>query len=191
MFTNIYANICLSSIFPHLHGHPWSRLLILGIFLSLYLSALMIWYTLTFQVRKRGMRCRSSNPRVIKTIRLRRAGLEPWVHKTNIKVVHLVRDPRAIINSVSKRSVHLQLCSLACLSVRQNWKVCLPGKFGCSYSDSGLLKIFFSKYHVIWQIKLWFDKLRPDRSVWSNLLKNATFQCNRSSKHFKPQCHYH
>ena len=85
------------------------------------------------QVRKRGMRCRSSNPRVVKTIRLRRAGLEPWVHKTNIKVVtshdddnddddddnsendnndidfdddqvvHLVRDPRAIINSVSKR----------------------------------------------------------------------------------------
>ena len=76
------------------------------------------------------MRCRSSNPRVVKTIRLRRAGLEPWVHKTNIKVVtshddddnskddnddndddldqvvHLVRDPRAIINSVSKRSVH-------------------------------------------------------------------------------------
>ena len=81
---------------------------------------------IVLQVRKRGMRCRSSNPRVIKTIRLRRAGLEPWVHKTNIKVVtshddddsendnndidfdhdqvvHLVRDPRAIINSVSKR----------------------------------------------------------------------------------------
>ena len=85
------------------------------------------------QVRKRGMRCRSSSPRVVKTIRLRRAGLEPWVHKTNIKVVtshddgnsendnddgnsendldhdqvvHLVRDPRAIINSVSKRLVH-------------------------------------------------------------------------------------
>merc|ERR1712055_439820 len=70
-------------------------------------------------VRKRGMRCRSSSPRVVKTIRLRRAGLEPWIHKTNIKVVHLVRDPRAIINSVSKRS------------------------------------------------------------VWSNLLKNATFQCAR------------
>jgi len=70
-------------------------------------------------VRKRGMRCRSSNPRVVKTIRLRRAALEPWVHKSNIKVVHLVRDPRAIINSVSKRS------------------------------------------------------------VWSNLLKNATFQCAR------------
>ena len=75
------------------------------------------------------MRCRSSNPRVVKTIRLRRAALEPWVHQTNIKVVaclddvddddyddddndldhdqvvHLVRDPRAIINSVSKRSV--------------------------------------------------------------------------------------
>ena len=33
------------------------------------------------------MRCRSSSPRVVKTIRLRRAGLEPWIHKTNIKVV--------------------------------------------------------------------------------------------------------
>ena len=93
------------------------------------ISTYNIYFVL--QVRKRGMRCRSSNPRVIKTIRLRRAGLEPWVHKTNIKVVtshhddnddddnsendnndidfdhdqvvHLVRDPRAIINSVSKR----------------------------------------------------------------------------------------
>ena len=97
-----------------------------------------------FQIRKRGMRCRSSNPRVVKTIRLRRAGLEPWLYQTNIKVpirsmtnlavekwlkyevdkdkdrvkdkervqdkdvnqvVHLVRDPRGILNSVSKRSV--------------------------------------------------------------------------------------
>jgi len=56
-------------------------------------------------IRKRGMRCRSSNPRVVKTIRLRRAGLEPWLYQTNIKVVHLVRDPRGILNSVSKRSV--------------------------------------------------------------------------------------
>ena len=39
-----------------------------------------------FQIRKRGMRCRSSNPRVVKTIRLRRAGLEPWLYQTNIKV---------------------------------------------------------------------------------------------------------
>ena len=39
----------------------------------------------------------------MKTIRLRRAGLEPWVRETEIKVVHLVRDPRAMITSIAKR----------------------------------------------------------------------------------------
>ena len=55
-------------------------------------------------VRKRGMSCRRSNPRVIKTIRLRRAGLESWIlQDTSVKIVHLVRDPRAMISSISKR----------------------------------------------------------------------------------------
>ena len=55
----------------------------------------------------------------MKTIRLRRAGLEPWIYNTDIKVrfsspvlcfnmffqiVHLVRDPRAMITSITKRS---------------------------------------------------------------------------------------
>ena len=54
-------------------------------------------------VRKRGMMCKSSDPRVIKVIRLRRAGLESWIGDTSIKIVHLVRDPRAMITSISKR----------------------------------------------------------------------------------------
>ena len=37
-------------------------------------------------VRKRGMSCKSSSPRVVKTIRLRRAGLEPWIYNTDIKL---------------------------------------------------------------------------------------------------------
>ena len=37
-------------------------------------------------IRKRGMSCKSSTPRVVKTIRLRRAGLEPWIYNTDIKV---------------------------------------------------------------------------------------------------------
>ena len=41
-------------------------------------------------IRKRGMSCKSSTPRVIKTIRLRRAGLEPWIYKTDIKVNILI-----------------------------------------------------------------------------------------------------
>ena len=32
-------------------------------------------------IRKRGLSCRSSSPRLIKTIRLRRAGLEPWIYQ--------------------------------------------------------------------------------------------------------------
>ena len=60
------------------------------------------------------------------TGRLRRAGLEPWVYDTDIKVVHLVRDPRAMITSIARR----------------------PG-------------------------------------VWSSLLKNSTFQCQRMEDDMK------
>ena len=49
------------------------------------------------------MSCKKSNPIVIKTIRLRWMGLESWVTETNIKIVHLIRDPRAMITSISKR----------------------------------------------------------------------------------------
>ena len=37
-------------------------------------------------IRKRGMECKTSPVRVVKTIRLRRAGLEPWIYNTDIKV---------------------------------------------------------------------------------------------------------
>ena len=37
-------------------------------------------------IRKRGLQCKSSTPRVVKTIRLRRAGLEPWIYNTDINV---------------------------------------------------------------------------------------------------------
>ena len=55
-------------------------------------------------VSQRGMMCGQSSPRVIKTIRLRRAGLLPWILDTEVRIVHLVRDPRAIITSVTKVS---------------------------------------------------------------------------------------
>merc|ERR1711892_502022 len=54
-------------------------------------------------VRKRGLECKTSPVRVVKTIRLRRAGLEPWIYQTDIQVVHLVRDPRAMITSIARR----------------------------------------------------------------------------------------
>ena len=54
-------------------------------------------------VRKRGLLCRKSDPRVVKTIRARRAALLPWVRGTEVKVVHLVRDPRAMITSIARR----------------------------------------------------------------------------------------
>ena len=37
-------------------------------------------------IRKGGLSCANSNPRVVKTIRLHRTGLEPWIYKTDIKV---------------------------------------------------------------------------------------------------------
>ena len=55
-------------------------------------------------VSQRGLMCGKSSPRVIKTIRLRRAGLLPWILDTEVRIVHLVRDPRAIITSVTKVS---------------------------------------------------------------------------------------
>ena len=38
--------------------------------------------------------CLRRSPIVIKTIRLRRETLEPWINSVDFKVVHLVRDPR-------------------------------------------------------------------------------------------------
>ena len=77
----------------------------------------------------------------------------------------------------------LPVALVVSLGVKIGKSVC---QYDCSYSGSGLLKIFFIRYqfdltsfHEIW---IWFN-----RSVWSNLLKNATFQCNRSSSH----CHPH
>ena len=49
-------------------------------------------------VRRPG-RCQTSNLRVVKTIRVRKEDLEPWIRNSEIKVVHLVRDPRAVLSS--------------------------------------------------------------------------------------------
>ena len=37
-------------------------------------------------IRKGGLYCDKSNPRVVKTIRLHRTGLEPWIYKSDVKV---------------------------------------------------------------------------------------------------------
>ena len=60
-------------------------------------------------VFQRGLMCGKSSPRVIKTIRLRRPGLLPWILDTEVRIVHLVRDPRAIITSVAKVSNQLDI----------------------------------------------------------------------------------
>jgi len=52
-------------------------------------------------LRKNGNVCNATNPKVIKTIRLHKPGLEPWIYTSGIKVVHLVRDPRGMIGSVA------------------------------------------------------------------------------------------
>ncbi|XP_023327796.1 carbohydrate sulfotransferase 1 isoform X2 [Eurytemora carolleeae] len=45
--------------------------------------------------------CINANPKVMKTIRIHKIGLEPWIYSTNIQVVHLVRDPRGMITSMA------------------------------------------------------------------------------------------
>merc|ERR1719510_2454477 len=47
-------------------------------------------------------RCYQSNKIIIKTIRLHANNLLPWISKTNIKIIQLVRDPRAILFSQFK-----------------------------------------------------------------------------------------
>ena len=47
--------------------------------------------------------CNESNPRVIKTIRLHKINLDPWILDSDIKVIHLVRDPRAVYASMAQR----------------------------------------------------------------------------------------
>ena len=50
-------------------------------------------------VRRPG-RCEASSLRVVKTIRVRKEDLEPWIGKrSEIKVLHLIRDPRAVLFS--------------------------------------------------------------------------------------------
>ena len=47
-------------------------------------------------------RCYQSNKIVIKTIRLHSNNLIQWIPKTNIKIIQLIRDPRAILFSQFK-----------------------------------------------------------------------------------------
>ena len=54
----------------------------------------------TFQIRhKPELRCEDMTSTVIKTIRLRRSQIESWIGKTSIKIMYLIRDPRAIYRS--------------------------------------------------------------------------------------------
>ena len=56
-----------------------------------------------FAIARRGaFECRLlASPRLVKTIRLHGEGLEPWIYgRGDVKVVHLVRDPRSIFSSV-------------------------------------------------------------------------------------------
>ena len=54
-----------------------------------------------FGLRKMGEDCLSSNPKVVKSIRIHSLALISWIHETNIKVVHLVRDPRGMVRSMT------------------------------------------------------------------------------------------
>jgi len=62
------------------------------------------------KLRKRGRIrgdqavCENSTHTVVKTVRMRRAALEQWIGDTDIKIVHLVRDPRGVISSRRKIS---------------------------------------------------------------------------------------
>ena len=47
--------------------------------------------------------CNESNPRVIKTIRLHKLNLDPWILDSDIKVIHLIRDPRAVYASMAQK----------------------------------------------------------------------------------------
>lgn len=46
--------------------------------------------------------CNESNYIVIKTIRLHKINLDPWILNSDIKIIHLIRDPRAMFNSMAK-----------------------------------------------------------------------------------------
>jgi len=58
-------------------------------------------------MRKNSLKCKRSNPKVVKTIRLHKTGMEPWIYNTGnrIKVVHLVRDPRGMIKSITNNKM--------------------------------------------------------------------------------------
>jgi len=52
---------------------------------------------------KNLFQCAKTNLRIIKTIRMRREHIESWILRSNVKIVHLVRDPRGILNSRESR----------------------------------------------------------------------------------------
>ena len=94
-----------------------------------------------FQIRKRGMRCRSSNPRVVKTIRLRRAGLEPWLYQTNIKVPIRNMTNLVMENGWNTRLIKIKIESKIKMSTRlSTWCAILVGS--STPSPSGQLSIF-------------------------------------------------
>jgi len=57
-----------------------------------------------FSFRKKSLECNKTTISVVKTIRLRMNGVMPWIMKNpNIKIIHLIRDPRAQTKSRLKQ----------------------------------------------------------------------------------------
>merc|ERR1712198_705798 len=66
------------------------------------------WLERHFQ-SKNVERCSETSSRVVKVIRVRfftMLKLKDWIIQSDIKVIHLIRDPRAIMNS--RENVHWQ-----------------------------------------------------------------------------------
>nr|XP_045592684.1 carbohydrate sulfotransferase 1-like [Procambarus clarkii]XP_045592685.1 carbohydrate sulfotransferase 1-like [Procambarus clarkii] len=77
---------------------------VLGDLLDCRPEVLRRWRMLSvFRKRPRGARhfCRDAQLRVVKTIRAKAHFVKPWIiNRPDIKVVHLVRDPRGVMNSL-------------------------------------------------------------------------------------------
>ena len=124
--------------------------------------------------------CIESNPRVIKTIRLHKINLDPWIFDSDIKVIHLVRDPRAVYASMAQRPKtwkgsldHVDgMCERMLTDIILGSK--LPSERYVLYSSTNIITMFVCLLgqppereirHPYWNLT--YSDLKNGKSLWN------------------------
>lgn len=106
--------------------------------------------------------CQKSSVKVIKSVRLRASVLQSWIEHSDIKVIHLVRDPRAIFNSRRLLKWDPDIVP-TCSNLKKDLmleKVLPPKRYGWLCPTSKNLTLNMSRY-----VRLRYEDMVKDTTV--------------------------